>query len=138
MTATESAPVFFAASVRLLGIEKQVKEVREKDLRTQFETHPVGSRPTALRHPRQLQLPRHRGHLARLSGEKTIRHNQIDVLEDVALCFIMPYGFLRQAVYTSILDLVNVLPVAILETWPAVLGLATSKGIRGLGLISAI
>jgi hypothetical protein len=50
----------------------------------------------------------------------------------------MPCGFFRQAVYTSILDLVNVLPVAILETRPAVLGLATSKGIRGLGLISAI
>ena len=50
----------------------------------------------------------------------------------------MPCGFLRRAVDTSILDLVNVLPVAILETWPAVLGLATSKGIRGLGLISAI
>ena len=50
----------------------------------------------------------------------------------------MPCSFLGRAVDTSILYLVNVLPVAILETWPAVLSLATSKGIRCLGLISAI
>jgi len=50
----------------------------------------------------------------------------------------MPCGFLRQVVDTTTFDLINVLPVAILETWPAVLGLATSQGVRGLGLISAV
>lgn len=67
-----------------------------------------------------------------------IRDNYIDVLEDIALCFIMPCGFLRRIVDTATFDLINVLPIAILETWPAVLGLATGQGVRGLDLISAI
>jgi hypothetical protein len=60
----------------------------------------------ALRHPRQLQLPRHRGHLERESGEKMIRHGQFDVLEDIALFFIMASGLFRQNVNAAIFDLV--------------------------------
>jgi hypothetical protein len=50
----------------------------------------------------------------------------------------MPCGFLRPIVDTAGFDLINVLPVAILKTWPAVFGLATSQGVRSLDIISAI
>jgi len=103
MTATESAPVFFATKVKLLEIEKGKKQGFTK----RIEAYPVGSRPTALRHPRQLQLPKQRGHLARPSGEKMASfNNQSDILEYVTLRFVMASRLFRENVDSTGFDLV--------------------------------
>ena len=61
-----------------------------------------------------------------------------DVLENVALRFVMPSGFFRCTVDAARSDLVRVLPVAILKTGPAILGFATSQYIRSLDVKGAI
>ena len=61
-----------------------------------------------------------------------------DVLENVALSFVMPGSLFSRTVDATTFDLIRVLPVTILKTRPAILGLATSQCIRVLNVKGAI